>query len=138
MTLSPRNRARLAVGLTGVVSAVALGLALALIGGPDAGRRDRRDLTRLSDIRQISEALTCAAADGTSRPTDLAAIGPDCLSTEAAARLKDPATGTPYEIAWTNARTARVCARFERPGRSWSGGWPPFDPATGCVAITVR
>ena len=140
MRLTPRTRARLAVALTGLVTAVVLALSLALIGGPNAGRRDRRDLTRLSDIREIAQALTCAAGgegEAAARPAELAAIGPDCLSPEAAARLRDPVTGAAYAITWTSARTARVCAAFETPARSWSGGWPPFDPATGCVTASM-
>lgn len=139
MNLAPRTRARLAVALTGAICAVVLVLSLALIGGPNAGRRDRRDLTRLSDIRVIAQALVCAGgAEQGARPKALAEIGADCLSPDVARRLTDPVTGAPYEITWINPRAARVCAQFEAAGRSWSGGWPPFDAATGCVTASLN
>jgi hypothetical protein len=138
--LSPRTRARIAVGVTGVVCAIVLGLTFAEVGGPDTGRRDRRDTARLTDMREIAQALICHGAGDatTSRPVELAAISPACLSPDAAARLRDPATGAPYTITWVNARTARVCGELEDRARAFTAGWPPFDAATGCVTAALR
>lgn len=137
--LSPLARARIAVALTGLVCAAVLALSLALIGGPETGRRDRRDVQRVSDLREIAEALIChGGQEGAGRPVTLADISPACLSPDAAARLLDPASRAPYAISWTDARTARVCGLFERAHPSWTQGWPPFDAATGCVTAALR
>lgn len=138
--LSPRTRARVSVAVTGLVSAIVLALTFAQVGGPDAGRRDRRDAARLSDMREIAQALICHGGAGATpaAPTSLAGISPGCLSPDDAQRLRDPATGTEYAITWTNARTARVCGVLEDGTRSWSAGWPPFDAATGCVTAALQ
>ncbi|PZQ46693.1 MAG: hypothetical protein DI556_19545 [Rhodovulum sulfidophilum] len=138
--LSPLTRARLAVAVTGLVAAGVLALTLAEVGGPDAGRRDRRDLARLSDLREIAQALICHGGGGAApgQPTELADISPACLAPEAAQRLRDPRTGAPYAITWVDARTARVCGDLEDRARAWTAGWPPFDAATGCVTAALK
>ncbi|TPE49386.1 hypothetical protein [Amaricoccus solimangrovi] len=138
--LSPRNRARAAVAVTGLVCAVVLGLSLALIGGPDAGRRDRRDTQRLADMREIAQALICHgdAKASPAQPAALGEISPACLAPGSEGRLRDPSTGAPYAIDWVDGRTARVCGALEDRARSWTSGWPPFDSASGCVTAALR
>jgi hypothetical protein len=124
---------------TGLVVALAVAAGLAVVGGPEAGRRDRRDETRLADIRRIAEAVACHAEAGAEppAPADLAAISPACLG-GATGGLVDPATAAAYPIEYPAADLARVCAGFEQPARAdrWTG-WPPFDPATGCVTVSL-
>ena len=51
----------------------------------------------------------------------------------------DPSTGAAFRIERPDAGAARVCADFERPGPApaRTQGWPPFDPSTGCVTVSL-
>lgn len=138
MTLA---RTRLVVILFGLAVLLAVAAGLAVVGGPDTGRRDRRDDARLDALRQIADALAChadARADP-ANPAILPDISPACLSADVSLRLSDPQTGAPYRIEYPTPDEARVCAGFEAPlSASRSTGWPPFDAATGCVSVTLR
>lgn len=136
-----RARTRLMVILTGLVVAIAVVLGLMLVGGPDTGRRDRRDAGRLTDLRLISQALVCHASGRAQPPApmSLAEISPACLSADRAADLRDP-SGADYVILRPAPDLVRVCAEFEATsGRrpEFYSGWPPFDPATGCVGAAL-
>jgi hypothetical protein len=133
-------RTRLVVFLSGLVVLVAVATGFAVVGGPDTGRRDRRDATRLDALREIADALSCHAKAGSEppSPTVLADISPACLASDAARRLSDPQTGAPYRIEYPTANQATVCADFEAAvSESRSAGWPPFDAATGCVSVSL-
>lgn len=137
MTLA---RTRLVVILFGLAVLLAVAAGLAVVGGPDTGRRDRRDDARLNALRQIADALACHA-DAKSDPPNPAILGdisPACLSGDISVRLSDPQTGAPYRIEYPTPDEARVCADFEAPlSAPRSAGWPPFDAATGCVSVTL-
>lgn len=135
-------RTRLIVLLTGILVGLAIVAGMMLVGGPDTGRRDRRDAQRLSDLRIIAEALICHSSGHAEplRPMALAEITPACLSTDRAGGLRDPGTGAAYRIARPDPLLATVCADFEHAGGRAAEaypGWPPFDPATGCVTATL-
>ena len=131
-------RARLLVLISGLVVTAAVVLGLAAVGGPEAGRRDRRDDARLADIAQIAGALVChAEADAAPpAPETVAEISPGCL---APAALADPATGAAYRIERPAPDRVSVCATFEdAPSAAERGaGWPPFDPESGCVSTVL-
>jgi hypothetical protein len=112
MTLA---RTRLVVIAFGLVVLAAVAAGLAVVGGPDTGRRDRRDVARLDALRQIADALACHADAGAepARPAALAEITPACLAPDAAPRLADPRSQAPYRIEHPAGDRATVCADFE-------------------------
>ena len=137
MTLA---RTRLMVAVLGAVVLAAIVAGLLAVGGPDSGRRDRRDAARLGALRQIADALTCHAAAHAepAEPRSLEAIAPDCLAADAAADLVDPRTRAAFRIGYPAPRRVEICADFEAavpPSRA--GGWPPFDATTGCVTASL-
>lgn len=117
---------------------VALGLAV--VGGPGAGRAERRDGLRLGDLQAIQGALACARMAGVEAPADLAGLeaaeGAGC---PAPTRTADPFTGEPYGYERLSPDRVRLCAAFERADLvAWPGyGTDAFDPATGCLAATL-
>jgi hypothetical protein len=140
----PARRARalpLVAGF-GIAGAVAVALGLSHVGGPGAGRLEQRDAARLDHIREIARAVVCHAGARAAplAPTELAEITPACLSAARAGVLRDPAGGAAYRVAWPEAGLVQVCADFESAGRAIEGaqGWPPFDPATGCVSASMH
>jgi hypothetical protein len=137
MTLA---RARLLVAVFGAVVLAAVVAGLAVVGGPDTGRRDRRDAARLDGLRRVAEALAChaEAAAEPPRPATVAEITPACLAPEAATELTDPRTRAPFRIEHPAAGRATVCAEFEAPvPEARAAGWPPFDAETGCVSVNL-
>jgi hypothetical protein len=132
-------RSRATVLLAGLVVLAAVVLGLLVVGGPEAGRRDRRDAARLADIRQIADAIACHAAAKADppAPSTIEQISPACLA-RGPQELVDPSTGAAFAIERPTPDLARVCADFEAPSRGerWPG-WPPFDAATGCVSVSV-
>lgn len=134
-------RTRLVVIAFGLVVLVAVVTGLAVVGGPDTGRRDRRDAARLDALRQIADALVCHADAGADPPGPavLTEVSPACMAREAGRRLADPRTGAPYRIEHPAPDQARVCADFEGAiPESRRAGSPAFDAATGCVSVNLR
>jgi hypothetical protein len=137
MTLA---RTRLMVAAVGAVVLAAVVAGLLAVGGPTAGRRDRRDAARLDAIHRIADALACHAdaAAEPPRPMSLAELTPSCLAPDEAAGLTDPTSGRPYPISYPEPDRATVCADFEGPppdGRY--AGRAPFDAASGCVSVAL-
>jgi hypothetical protein len=128
------------VSTVGLVVLAAVALGLSVVGGPEAGRRDRRDASRLAVIRQIADALSCHAQAKAepAAPAKLAEISPTCLAGDLSG-LADPSTGAAYRIERPEPDLARVCADFERAeaANARDGGWPTFDPTTGCVSVSL-
>ncbi len=137
MTLA-RTRLLVAVFGGAVLAAVVAGLLA--VGGPNAGRRDRRDSARLDAIHRIADALACHAdaAAEPARPATLAELTPSCLAPDAAAGLTDPRSGRAYPIDYPEPDRATVCADFEGPPPDHRfGGRAPFDAASGCVSVAL-
>jgi hypothetical protein len=134
-------RTRRVVAVFGAVVLAAVVAGLVAVGGPDAGRRDRRDAARLDDLRRVGEAVACHAEAGATppRPVALAEISPACLAPDTVAGLADPRTGRrPYAISYPAPDRATVCADFEAAiPDDRAAGWPPFDRDTGCVSVTL-
>ena len=129
-------RARALVGAAGAVAAVCVVLGLAMAGGPGEARREQRDATRLSDLREIANAFVChGEAAAAAEPADLAGLSPACLWPARAEALRDPSSGAAYRIQRAD-RLVRVCGEFEGAAARRDQGFPPFDPATGCVTVT--
>jgi len=137
MTLA---RTRLLVAAFGAVVLAAVVAGLVAVGGPDAGRRDRRDAARLDALRQIADALVCHADAGAepARPAALADLTPSCLAPDAVPGLTDPRSAQAYRIEYPEPDRATVCADFEGPPPDRRfGGRAPFDAASGCVSVTL-
>lgn len=98
-----------AFAIAGMV-ALAIGLGLAVTGGPGQGRKERRDEMRLEDLNQLSAQVYCLArASAGQLPTDLSstALCPGAL------RRADPYSGQPYRYDILSPETYRLCAGFE-------------------------
>lgn len=123
----------------GLVVATAVVTGFVVVGGPDSGRRLRQDDARLADLRTIAQALICHSEAGAAPPAPVstAEISPTCLA-PGSEGLVDPATGAAFSITYEGPTRASVCATFDLPpAGSRAAGWPPFDPATGCVSVTL-
>jgi hypothetical protein len=137
MTLA---RTRLLVAVFGAVVLAAVVAGLVAVGGPDAGRRDRRDAARLDALHRIADALAChaEAAAEPARPVALADLTPSCLAPDAVDGLADPRSGEAYRIGYPEPDRATVCAAFEGPAPDRRfGGLGTFDAASGCVSVTL-
>ncbi|MBD3679083.1 MAG: hypothetical protein HUJ27_11890 [Rhodobacteraceae bacterium] len=116
-----------------VVAAVIAGIIV--VGGPKAGRMERRDTIRLEDLRKLAEFVRCVASTENKQL-------PEVLQPQAActgqARLADPYTDVPYTYRKTSDTTFQVCAAFERPDAViytyFASG--TFDAETGCATVT--
>lgn len=134
-----RARARLFVAAVGALCLAVAGLSLLSIGGPEASRAARRDALRLDALREIGRAIRCERRASGRVPTDLAEISEACLAPARAAELVDPMTGAAYAIDLPGPAAARVCARFETPGRMrfHDASDARFDRESGCVALAL-
>ena len=114
MTLA-RTRLLVAVFGGAVLAAVVAGLLA--VGGPNAGRRDRRDSARLDAIHRIADALACHAdaAAEPARPATLADLTPSCLAPDAVAGLTDPRSGRAYPDRLSGARPGDGLRRLRGP-----------------------
>jgi hypothetical protein len=137
MTLA---RTRALVAGFGIVVLAAVVAGLIAVGGPDAGRRDRRDAARLDALHRIADALACHVEAGAepARPEAIAGITPSCLAPDDVAGLVDPRSQLPYRVDYPEPARATVCADFEQPPPDRRfGGRGSFDAATGCVSVSL-
>ncbi len=110
------------------VLAVIAGLVIG--GGPMQARMEKRDLDRLSDLRQISAHIACLA-EGLGRLPDTPAPAPYCPEPPP---LADPYTGAAYRYERIDGRHWRVCATFELTQPDRLPDYPgDFDARSGCV-----
>ena len=58
-----------------ILAAAAVGAGLALSGGPERGRKERRDDARLQDLGQLSQTINCLAGDSARLPAEIATTG---------------------------------------------------------------
>lgn len=132
-------RARLFVAAVGALCLAVAALSLLSIGGPEASRAARRDALRLDALREIARAIRCERRASGRAPVDLAEISEACLAPARAAELVDPLTGAAYAIDLPGPAAARVCARFEAPGRMrfHDASDARFDRESGCVALAL-
>lgn len=133
----------------GVGVAVVVVLALAAgfwsIGGPGQARRDRVDMIRLQDMRDLADALRCDRTNGTSGPL------PETLTLDSLTGycpgwshltgedLVDPLSGAPYTYHRLSETRFEICTSFYDATRA-AARRPlsyRFDPATGCLAGRV-
>ncbi|AXC48373.1 hypothetical protein DRW48_00435 [Paracoccus suum] len=111
------------------MTALSVGGALVFTGGPMTGRSERRDETRMNDLRRLSSQVQCLATNGPRRlPSELAPT-PACPSE---VRLADPYTAAAYRFEPVEPDSYRVCADFEHPLKAddWQSD---LDVARGCL-----
>ncbi len=119
-----------------VISVLAVGAALVLIGSPSAQRESRLDAARIRDLAQI-EALATQHLQLEGRlPASLAALTHP-------ARTIDPVSGTSYGYTVIDARTLRLCATFTTDssnGLRQTEPWrhPDWHHARGDTCFTRR
>jgi hypothetical protein len=130
--MRPDTAARLALGLL-VVLLIALGVRIT--GGPETGRMEERDRTRLSDLRDVATKVRAYANAGSGAlPETLKAMD----GTPGDLRLVDPFTGAPYTYERLSDRAFRVCADFELPDRIRRPQVTDFDGGSGCLTYTYQ
>lgn len=107
--MSKVTRVRLLVALVvlGVVTAVALGLAV--VGSPERARLEKLDQARLSDLRRIAHRIDVYWTRNGALPDDLQSIsgelGPDL-------EMQDPETKRPYRYRVVDQNRFELCATF--------------------------
>jgi len=129
MTVKPASS--LGAILLAVLAVLAIGLGLWVTGGPQQGRMEQRDETRLEDLFRLSAHVICLAQDaGDTLPASLDATAtcPDSGNRD------DPLTGAPYAYEVLNARSFRLCAAFETDLPQMSAG---YDVALGCLVSSL-
>lgn len=114
-----------------VAGLVALGLLA--VGGPGAGRMEKRDDARLSDLQEISQYVRCVAdAQGKVLPEAL-----DPMTTcQRDLRRTDPFTDAPYRYERVSDTSYRLCAGFEGAERMSRNIAARLDPETGCLQFS--
>lgn len=111
-----------------VLVALVIVVGLITVGGPGAGREERRDRARMSDLRDLSRHTICIAqVQGGNLPEALV----EDASCTAEKRLNDPFTDAPYIYTRVSDIAYRLCADFEAPERLT--GNSKLDRETGCV-----
>lgn len=104
-----RSETLAALGLGALAAGLCLA-ALLSIGGPEAGRAERRDDVRRQDLYALSAAMSCTLRQSGGTPPETLAPAPSCA---AEPRLADPFTGTPYRYEPLGPDSFRLCADFE-------------------------
>lgn len=128
---------RPALLLIGVLSIAAVGLGLYTTGGPGAGRMERHDRIRESDLTKLSHYMRCVAdANGKTLPAALTRSE----ACNADTRFDDPFTGAPYRYEKVSDTGFRLCTSFERPEmiRRLGSAGVSFEGATGCFLYAYR
>ncbi|NYZ61231.1 hypothetical protein [Luteimonas deserti] len=108
MTVSGYGRGLLIAG--GLVSLLAVGAALVLIGSPASQREARLDAARVRDLVAIERRVNAHAQREHALPASLSALDPG-------GRIVDPASGATYGYTVIDARRFRLCARFATDSR---------------------
>ncbi len=125
----------LSAAVLGLLVAVAVGLGILAIGGPETARQERRDQARLSDLSGLKSYVQCITREDGALPDTL----PPNRSCGRDVRFTDPATGDAYVYDRLSDREYKLCASFERPellsGRRYL--MLQIDPTTGCTTQRV-
>lgn len=112
------------------LAALILLAALAEIGGPAEGRKERRNELRHADLVALSRYVACLSRPG--MPDSLEPAH-GCIQP---ARLADPVSGQPYRFEPAGDRRFRVCAAFDP---DWRGA--PYQPridSRGCLDYELQ
>lgn len=102
------------------------------VGGPEQGRAEARDRTRMQDLQALAQHVQCQANETGTLPARLEGTE-SCPLT---ARLADPYSGAVYTYHGVSAVAFRLCAGFETD-QAGSLPWQAngYDPATGCLTL---
>ncbi|WP_372602631.1 hypothetical protein [Actibacterium sp.] len=120
------------IGIAALVGALVVA-GLATVGGPMKGRTEKRDQTRLSDLREISTFVRCVADTQAKTLPDTLAPFEACRRE---LRIGDPYTGTPYRYEKVSDTAYQVCADFEDLPWMIENVDRSLDPETGCLSYS--
>jgi hypothetical protein len=120
------NRTTVLLAAIAIAGAIVAGVWT--VGGPAQGAAERRDNTRIDDLRRLSRLVDCEARSEGRLPARLEASAA-CGST---ANLADPYTGAPYRYEIVTPTSYRICADFETAVGLFYYD-TGFDAATGCL-----
>lgn len=123
-----QNNSLAQIALAVLVTGAIVG-GLLTVGGPGQGRMERRDSTRLQDLRGLGRYVICLAKHNNDTLPDNLSEAAFCPGND---RLGDPFTGAPYAYERLGSNSFRVCTSFEAPDRIEYYDMGNFDPATGC------
>jgi hypothetical protein len=121
--------------LIALIVVVAVIVGLVVVGGPTAGRMEKRDEARITDLRELASFVECVAdSNQNTLPEKLGQIE----SCSRDVRLSDPFTDVPYRYEPISPTAFRVCAELERPGAATQTSWHnwEFEPSTGCLTAS--
>ena len=119
-----------------VVLAAAVGAALWMTGGPNAGRAEQYDAKRFADLYDLNRYVECASRVKGGVLIESLEVVEACGDPF---DYRDPLTGEPYRYEKLSAQSYRLCADFQRPNASSIrryGG--TFDAAAECIIWTYR
>jgi len=112
-----------------VIATVAVGLIV--VGGPEAGRMEKRDESRIADLRKLGTFVQCVADLNQNTLPEVLGQNTECNKD---IRLADPFTDTPYQYEKVSQTTYRLCAEMEVPDRTYYIA--RFEPSTGCLTLS--
>ena len=115
-----RSSSLLALGI-GAVTLTAVVAGLAVTGSPAEARRHRVDERRVTDLRQIGQAVDVFWTRKSHLPSSPAELTQD---QGPLVELTDPVTGSPYEYEILGPRSYRLCAAFDTTAERQND--PPF------------
>lgn len=132
--------ATLFAALASIAAAAGIAAGLMVIGSPSEVRMRRLDEQRVSDLEVISDAIASYRGTHKALPATLdELLRPDVFPR---ARLKDAASGRPYEYIAKDATHYALCAEFETASddRIEAGASPFWRHERGrhCFSLEAR
>ena len=130
------QRDTLAPLVIGGLVAAAIAAGLWVTGGPTSARAEKRDLSRLEDLRRLSEFINCVAQETKEVPEMLAPM--DSCGTDQP--FLDRTSNAPYRFEKLSDKSFRLCADFERPDLVADDDIADgsLDRASGCIRMNLR
>lgn len=134
--------ATLFAALASIAAVAGIAAGLMVIGSPSEVRMRRLDEQRVSDLQAISSAIATYRRTHEALPATLdELVRPDVFPS---ARLKDAASGRPYEYIAKDATAYQLCAEFEtatgdriETGRGVSPFWK-HGQGRQCFSLEAR
>jgi hypothetical protein len=133
---SSAGAAVLAIATAVVVASIIA--AVIMVGGPESGRLERLDESRVDDLQSVMKAIDRFWTDRERLPASLQELGED---PRVRIDFLDPGSGEPYEYRGLKGRTYELCAVFDQESRTplraptdfWSHG-----VGRRCFELTAR